>query len=119
MSAFKNTLRFSPNVEAFWPPKSYMREDEKEDRDLFNLTCEVRKEVRFSGVSFGLTLNLLKFWKRAAFVPVYLRQSANDLTGEHTCIMLKTLSQGLLSPFKHFYAESSPVNCGTQLCLCC
>lgn len=29
-------------------------------------------------------------------MPVYLRQSANDLTGEHTCIMLKQLNRGLV-----------------------
>ncbi|KAJ1992972.1 N-acetyltransferase 10 [Dimargaris cristalligena] len=31
------------------------------------------------------------FWKRARFIPVYLRQTANDLTGEHTCVMLRAL----------------------------
>jgi N-acetyltransferase 10 len=45
----------------------------------------------YVGVSYGLTQQLHKFWKRAAFVPVYLRQTANDLTGEHTCIMLRSL----------------------------
>lgn len=60
---------------------------------LHRLTERRAERLDYLGVSFGLTLNLLKFWKRASFVPVYLRQSANDLTGEHTCIMLKTLSQ--------------------------
>lgn len=45
----------------------------------------------YLGVSYGLTQPLHKFWKRAGFVPVYLRQTANDLTGEHTCVMLRTL----------------------------
>ncbi|KKY23683.1 putative nucleolar atpase [Diplodia seriata] len=43
------------------------------------------------GVSYGLTKELQRFWKRSSFVPVYLRQTANDLTGEHTCVMLRTL----------------------------
>lgn len=51
------------------------------------------------GVSFGLNLPLLKFWKRAGFVPVYLRQSVCDITGEHTCIMLKDLNKGTLYLF--------------------
>ncbi|NWX69039.1 NAT10 acetyltransferase, partial [Alca torda] len=34
-----------------------------------------------------------RFWKRAGFVPVYLRQTPNDLTGEHSCIMLKMLNE--------------------------
>ena len=46
----------------------------------------------YLGVSFGLTTPLHKFWKRASFSPVYLRQTPNDLTGEHSCVMLRTLS---------------------------
>ena len=46
----------------------------------------------YVGVSYGLTQPLHKFWKRAAFAPVYLRLTANDLTGEHTCVMLRPLT---------------------------
>ena len=46
----------------------------------------------YLGVSFGLTQQLHRFWKRAAFAPVYLRQTANELTGEHSCVMLRPLS---------------------------
>lgn len=42
----------------------------------------------YLGVSYGLTDELLRFWKRAGFVPVYVHQTKNDLTGEHSCIML-------------------------------
>lgn len=50
------------------------------------------------GVSFGLTPELLKFWKKCSFVPVYCRQEASSLTGEHTLISLKNLnSQGIVS----------------------
>lgn len=49
-------------------------------------------ELDYVGVSYGLTQPLHKFWKRAGFVPVYLRQTPNELTGEHTCVMLRTLS---------------------------
>ncbi|KAK5172368.1 N-acetyltransferase 10 [Saxophila tyrrhenica] len=45
----------------------------------------------YLGVSYGLTQPLHKFWKRGGFVPVYMRQTANELTGEHTCVMLRTL----------------------------
>lgn len=47
--------------------------------------------VDYVGVSYGLTPQLHKFWKRADFIPIYLRQTANDLTGEHTCVMLRPL----------------------------
>ena len=46
----------------------------------------------YLGVSYGLTQSLHKFWKRSSFAPVYLRQTANELTGEHSCVMLRPLS---------------------------
>lgn len=46
----------------------------------------------YIGVSFGLTQPLHKFWKRASFVPIYIRQTSNELTGEHSCVMIRTLS---------------------------
>nr|POE48354.1 rna cytidine acetyltransferase [Quercus suber] len=52
----------------------------------------------YIGVSYGLTQPLHKFWKRAGFVPVYLRQTANELTGEHTSVMLRTLDSGDKDP---------------------
>ena len=52
----------------------------------------------YIGVSFGLTQPLHKFWKRALFVPVYLRQTPNELTGEHSCVMLRTLSASTNDP---------------------
>lgn len=65
---------------------------------LFSRLAEIRPpaQLDYIGVSFGLTPQLHKFWKRAKFVPVYLRQTPNDLTGEHTCVMLRTLQQGTL-----------------------
>lgn len=49
-------------------------------------------QLDYLGVSYGLTQPLHKFWKRASFAPVYLRQTPNDLTGEHTCVMIRPLS---------------------------
>ncbi|KAK3072605.1 N-acetyltransferase 10 [Teratosphaeriaceae sp. CCFEE 6253] len=54
--------------------------------------------LEYLGVSFGLTQPLHRFWKRAGFVPVYLRQTANELTGEHTAVMLRTLESGGSDP---------------------
>ncbi|KAI8998369.1 GNAT acetyltransferase 2-domain-containing protein [Gaertneriomyces semiglobifer] len=52
-----------------------------------------KEHLHWLGVSYGITQQLHKFWKRAGFVPVYLRQTANDLTGEHTCVMIKPLDR--------------------------
>jgi N-acetyltransferase 10 len=60
---------------------------------LFLKLSERRPEIlNWVGVSYGLTAQLLKFWKRSGFYPVYLRQTPNDLTGENTCIMMKQLA---------------------------
>lgn len=47
--------------------------------------CE---HLDYIGTSFGITDELFGFWRRNGFKPVYIRQTANELTGEHTCIML-------------------------------
>jgi len=59
---------------------------------LLKLSERKAESLHYLGVSYGLTSNLLRFWKRASFVPIYLRQTANELTGEHSCIMLRTLN---------------------------
>uniref|UniRef100_A0A672QL63 RNA cytidine acetyltransferase n=1 Tax=Sinocyclocheilus grahami TaxID=75366 RepID=A0A672QL63_SINGR len=59
---------------------------------LLKLNERRAERLDYIGVSYGLTPQLLKFWKKAGFVPVYLRQTPNDLTGEHSCIMLKELN---------------------------
>ncbi|KAL1506351.1 hypothetical protein ABEB36_005734 [Hypothenemus hampei] len=59
---------------------------------LLKLSERPPERLDYIGVSFGLTEQLLKFWKRADFVPVYIRQTPNDLTGEHSCIMLNVLN---------------------------
>ncbi|KAJ3290598.1 N-acetyltransferase 10 [Rhizoclosmatium sp. JEL0117] len=52
-----------------------------------------KENLHWIGVSYGLTAQLHKFWKKSGFVPVYVRQTQNDLTGEHTAIMLKPLQK--------------------------
>ena len=47
------------------------------------------KSIDFIGTSYGLTLNLFNFWRKAGFLPLYLRQTRNDTTGEFTCMMLR------------------------------
>jgi N-acetyltransferase 10 len=54
-----------------------------------------KEHLHWIGVSYGLTPQLHKFWKKQGYVPVYLRQTTNELTGEHTCIMLAPLKRGM------------------------
>nr|XP_027198330.1 RNA cytidine acetyltransferase-like [Dermatophagoides pteronyssinus] len=58
---------------------------------LLDLKERKAEKLDYLGVSFGLTSELLRFWKKSGFIPVYLRQTPNELTGEHSCIMLKQL----------------------------
>lgn len=60
---------------------------------LLKRLSERRAEyIDYVGVSFGLTKQLLKFWKALGFIPIYLSQKSNDLTGEHTCIAIHNIS---------------------------
>ncbi|KAJ5037365.1 uncharacterized protein L3040_007541 [Drepanopeziza brunnea f. sp. 'multigermtubi'] len=69
--------------------------DFKKMPPLFSKLSERRPEkLDYVGVSYGLTKPLLKFWGQAAFAPLYLRQTANELTGEHTCVMVRALGSG-------------------------
>lgn len=60
---------------------------------LMKLSERKAERLNYLGVSFGLTSDLLRFWKKIGYVPVYLRQTANELTGEHSCIVLKELNR--------------------------
>ncbi|CAG9782247.1 unnamed protein product [Diatraea saccharalis] len=61
---------------------------------LLKRLTEVRAEhLDYLGTSFGLTEDLLKFWKSQKYVPVYVSQKANELTGEHSCIMIRALQE--------------------------
>ncbi|KAM9376570.1 RNA cytidine acetyltransferase isoform 1-T2 [Pholidichthys leucotaenia] len=60
---------------------------------LLKLSERRAERLDYLGVSYGLTEQLLKFWKKAGYTPVYLRQTPSNLTGEHTCIMLKELNK--------------------------
>ncbi|KAI5187147.1 N-acetyltransferase 10 [Nematocida homosporus] len=42
----------------------------------------------YLGVSYGVTLQLLEFWKRQRMSPVYLKHTICKTTGEHSLIML-------------------------------
>ena len=58
---------------------------------LLKLSERNAERLDYLGVSYGLTNDLLRFWKKSSFVPVYIRQTANELTGEHSCVMLRSL----------------------------
>lgn len=50
------------------------------------------EKLHYIGTSFGITLPLFRFWKKSSFVPLYIRQTVNEITGEHSCVMLRALN---------------------------
>ncbi|CAD5183874.1 unnamed protein product [Musa acuminata subsp. malaccensis] len=68
------------------------------------------EKLHYIGVSFGLTLDLFRFWRKHKFFPFYVGQIPSAVTGEHTCMLLKPLNNddvevgesgehGFLEPF--------------------
>lgn len=57
---------------------------------LRKLSELVPERLDYMGVSFGVTRRLFKFWKTVRFVPLYIRQTVNELTGEHSAIMVRS-----------------------------
>lgn len=71
-------------------------EPRKKVPTLLKRLAERRPEhLDYLGTSFGLTNDLLRFWKSQKFIPVYLSQKENDLTGEHSCIMISPISHSI------------------------
>lgn len=54
-------------------------QEKRKLRLLLKLSERKPERLDYLGVSFGLTGPLLKFWKKAGFVPVYLRYDECDL----------------------------------------
>lgn len=49
---------------------------------LLNLGERPPEALQYLGTSFGLTQQLFSFWHRSGYKPVYVRQTASDVTGE-------------------------------------
>ncbi|ROT74729.1 putative N-acetyltransferase 10 isoform X1 [Penaeus vannamei] len=58
---------------------------------LSKLSERVPESLDYLSVSYGLTLPLMKFWCRAGYIPLYISQVANKVTGEHSCMMIKLM----------------------------
>ena len=71
---------------------------------LFPLSDMKPQRLHYVSVSFGVTDKLFEFWNKAGFKPFYIRQTPNELTGEHSCIMLCPLDCSQLenAPEEHW-----------------
>ncbi|KAJ7726390.1 GNAT acetyltransferase 2-domain-containing protein [Mycena metata] len=94
-----------PNLADFDPATSDLQTETPTVRavsampPLLQRLSERKPEILdYLGVSYGLTGQLLRFWKRAGYVPLYLRQTTSELTGEHSCVMVRGLNSASESP---------------------
>lgn len=58
---------------------------------LTDLADRPAERLQYLGTSFGLTQSLYNFWRKNKYLPLYVRSTASEVTGEHTVIMLRTL----------------------------
>ncbi|KHG29055.1 hypothetical protein F383_12755 [Gossypium arboreum] len=88
----RSQLRLSEAAEKV----SLLEENIKPKTDLPPLLVHLRErrpeKLHYLGVSFGLTLDLFRFWKKHKFAPFYICQIPNNVTGEHTIMVLKPLN---------------------------
>lgn len=63
------------------------------------------EQIDWLGVSYGLTPALFRFWKKSGYTPLYVRQTANDLTGEYTTVMLRSVHETTVAGEMAWLAE--------------
>ncbi|XP_024017352.1 RNA cytidine acetyltransferase 1 isoform X2 [Morus notabilis] len=93
---------------------SLLEETIEPRKNLPHLLAHLRErkpeKLHYIGVSFGLTLDLLRFWRKHKFIPFFIGHTPSSVTGEHTCMVLKPLNNdevetsasvelGFLGPF--------------------
>ncbi|KAI7984542.1 RNA cytidine acetyltransferase 2 [Camellia lanceoleosa] len=59
---------------------------------LIPLRERLPESLHYIGASFGLTADLFRFWKKHKFSPFYICDHPNNVTGEHSCMVLKPLN---------------------------
>lgn len=79
--------KFSTDNALSWPPL------------LLQLTEVEPEKVDYILVSYYLTADLLRFWKKVEFVPVYISGEKNSAQ-EHICFMMKAVGNEILSYMK-------------------
>ncbi|KAK3007259.1 LOW QUALITY PROTEIN: hypothetical protein RJ639_016242 [Escallonia herrerae] len=83
------------------------------------------EKLHYIGVSFGLTLDLFRFWRKHKFAPFYIGHIPSTVTGEHACMALKPLNNdeieaneldewGFFSPFYQDFREKFVTELGSS-----
>jgi len=75
--------------------ENLIKEDIKPKKKLRPLLSRLHDitppEVFYIGTAFGITKELFGFWRKNDFFPFYIKMTENDITGEHSCILIKPI----------------------------
>ncbi|WP_456478011.1 tRNA(Met) cytidine acetyltransferase TmcA [Geoglobus ahangari] len=63
------------------------------------------RDMDWAGSGFGVSPELLRFWSRNGFVPVHITPQRNEVSGEHTVIVLRALKMHIQSRIDDINAE--------------
>jgi len=64
-------------------------------KPLFSSLTGIPPLIDWIGTSFGLTERLMKFWQFNGFSPVHVSRDKNQVTGEHQCVLINIIKEGL------------------------
>ncbi|KAL2531341.1 UPF0202 protein [Abeliophyllum distichum] len=87
----------TPQVRVVEAAEASLQEEKIQPRtDLSPLFVPLRErppeKLHYMGVSFGLTLDLFRFWRKHNFSPFFIGSVPSNVTGEHSCMVLKPLN---------------------------
>ncbi len=63
------------------------------------------KSLDWVGSGFGVSPELLRFWTRNGFTPIHITPQRNEVSGEHTVIVLKPLKDDVAGIIENLNAE--------------
>ena len=60
---------------------------------LQRLSDREPEKLDWLGVTYGLTPSLFKFWTNSGYVPLHIRQSTNEITGEYGVVQMRGVDE--------------------------
>ncbi|HID43091.1 MAG TPA: tRNA(Met) cytidine acetyltransferase [Archaeoglobaceae archaeon] len=63
------------------------------------------EKLDWIGSGFGVSAELFNFWRKNGFLPVHITPGRNEVSGEHTTIVLKTLNREMKGKLSQINSE--------------